>query len=143
MNFEITKAKEIKEFFAIIPNEMPNTIRYTSTEDENIMYNAINGGAEKIENYIGEVVEVNNIIVTSANLHTDKDDEESPVENRPCINFFTTDGKHISTISNGIVRSVENLYACDMIPTPERPRKIKFVTIDTNKGTSYSIELVM
>ena len=66
----------------------------------------------------------------------------SPIVSKSCANFFTTDGQHYSSLSNGIIRAVKNLFKCGLAPTPETPIRIKFKNVNTPRGVAHSFGLV-
>ena len=119
-------------------------IRTATTTDDVTLFNALNGSAEKVEDYIGKDVTVSDIIVTSADVLKDINDTDpdGEKENRPVVHFFTTDGHHISSISNGIRRATMNLLEVGFGPTKESPIKIRFKEVKTKKGTAHSFDLI-
>lgn len=119
-------------------------VRTSTTTDDVRLFNAVNGSAESVEDYLDKEVQITDIVVTSADVLKDiNDDEETGErENKPVIHFFTTDGNHISSISNGISRATKNLLSCGFIPTAERPFTIKFKTVKTKKGIAHSFDLI-
>lgn len=118
-------------------------VRESTTAETNILFNAVNGGAESCKVLVDkDAIKVTNIVITSADVHEDKDDEESPLISKPVAHFFTEDGKHYSTLSNGIIRTVRNLLGCGITPTKESPLAIRFVSRETKRGTAYVFELV-
>ena len=138
--FEMTTINE--DAFAIKAAGEGAKIRETTTTETTVLFNAVAGGSESIKPLIDkEPIEVINIVVTSADVHEEKEDETSPMINRPVVHFFTSDNKHYSSLSNGIVRTVSNLLACGLIPTPETPIKIRFKTVETKRGTAHIFEL--
>ena len=130
-----------KSSFAVLPPDQGETIRETTTTDTTKLFNAATGTAEPVKSILNKVIEVTDIVVTSANVHSDKNDEDSPMQNRPVVHFYTTDGKHYSSLSNGIVRTTKALLECGLCPTPENPIKVRFKPIDTKKGTAHIFEL--
>lgn len=118
-------------------------LRYaTNPEDDIQLFNSVNGGSEQVADYLGEVLEITDIVITSAEVHEDREDETSPIVSKPCCHFFTSDGKHIASISNGITRSVKMLMSCGLTPTTDRPIKLKFHETKTKKGTAHTFDLV-
>lgn len=118
-------------------------VRESTTAETNTLFNAVNGGAESCKVLVDkDAIDVVNIVVTSTDVHENKDDEESPLVNKPVAHFFTVDGKHYSSLSNGIIRTVRNLLGCGITPTKEAPLKIKFVSRETKRGTAFVFELV-
>ena len=138
--FEITNINE--DAFAVTAANGAPTIRETTTDDTRILFNATSGGSKPIKDILGKPVDVVNIVVTSADVHEDREDDTSPLENRPVVHFFTSDGEHYSTLSNGVARTTKNLLACGLIPTPEKPLKIVFREQPTKRGTAHIFELV-
>lgn len=118
-------------------------VRESTTAETNTLFNAVNGGAESCKVLVDkDAIDVVNIVVTSTDVHEDKDNEESPLVNKPVAHFFTSDGKHYSSLSNGIIRTVRNLLGCGITPTKDNPLKIKFVSRETKRGTAFVFELV-
>ena len=118
------------------------TVRESTTGDTAKLFNAVSGASDPVKSLLGQEVEVTDIVVTSADVHEDKDDEESPLENRPVVHFYTVGGKHYSSLSNGIVRTTKALLECGICPTKEAPLKIRFRTVETRRGTAHIFELV-
>lgn len=116
-------------------------IRNSTTAETETLFNAVNGGGTPIKNILGESIEVVNIVITSAEIPEDANDKESKVVSKPCVNFFTADGEHYSTLSNGVVRATRNLLSCGLTPTPETPIKLKFKSINTPKGIAHTFDL--
>lgn len=118
-------------------------VRESTTAETNTLFNAVNGGAESCKVLVDkDAIDVVNIVVTSTDVHEVKDDEESPLVNKPVAHFFTSDGRHYSSLSNGIIRTVRNLLGCGITPTKDSPLKIKFVSRETKRGTAFVFELV-
>ena len=117
-------------------------VRAATTTDDVILFNAVNGCGEKIVDNLNVDIVVSNIIATSVDVHTDTNDEESEMINKPCINFFLADGRMISSISNGIIRAVKKLFEVGFEPTPETPITIKFKEIKTKRGTAHTFDLI-
>lgn len=118
-------------------------LRYATDPDDDIqLFNAVNGDSENVADYLGEVLEVSAIVITSAEVHEDREDEDSPIVSKPCSHFFTTDDRHIASISNGINRSVRILMSCGLIPTKENPLRLRFHETKTKKGTAHTFDLV-
>ena len=138
--FEMTEINN--DAFAVTAANGAPTIRETTTDDTRVLFNATSGGSKPVKDIIGKPVDVVHIVVTSADVHEDREDDTSPLENRPVVHFFTSDGEHYSTLSNGVVRTTKNLLACGLIPTAENPIKIVFREQPTKRGTAHIFELV-
>ena len=130
------------DVFAVTAPGTSPAVRHSSTAETTTLFNAVNGSGTPIKDIIGDTVEVIDVVVTSVEVHEDKNDEDSPIVNKPCANFFTTDGQHYSSLSNGIIRAVKNLFNCGLIPTPETPIRIKFKTVNTPRGVAHTFDLV-
>lgn len=121
------------------------TIRTTTTTDDVTLFNAINGSAEKVEDYLGKEVTVTDIVVSSADVLkdiNDPDPDNGEKENKPVVHFFTSDGVHISSISNGIARATKNLLSVGFTPSKDSPIVIRFKEIKTKRGTAHSFDLI-
>lgn len=139
--FELSTVKVDNEVFAIGAENEGAAIRFTTSYDTVDLFNAVNGGSEKVEDYLDQVVKVTKLIITTANVPEDINDPDGEKISKPCIHFMTADGKHIASVSNGIIRSAKNLIECGLTPTEETPISIKFKTQKTKKGTAYTFDL--
>lgn len=117
-------------------------IRFTTTFDEVTLFNSINSSSESVADHFNENITVENIVITTAQVNIDINDDFSEKEDKPCVHFFCKDGLHLASVSNGIIRSAENLITCSIIPSPEAPIVIKFKEITTKKGKAHSFDLV-
>ncbi len=120
-------------------------IRYTTNTSTTVLFNAVNGSSEKISEVLGNVIEVSDIVITSADVAEDFAERENKDAHRiskPCVHFFTTNGKHYASVSNGIVRSTKNLLICGLTPTKETPIKLVFSEIQTKNGKAHTFDLV-
>lgn len=117
-------------------------IRFTTTFDEVTLFNSINSSSESVAEHFNEDITVENIVITTAQVNMDINDDFSEKEDKPCVHFFCKDGLHLASVSNGIIRSAENLITCSIIPSPEQPIVIKFKEITTKKGKAHSFDLV-
>lgn len=117
-------------------------IRFTTTFDEVTLFNSINSSSESVADHFNEDITVENIVITTAQVNVDINDDFSEKEDKPCVHFFCKDGLHLASVSNGIIRSAENLITCSIIPSPEAPIVIKFKEITTKKGKAHSFDLV-
>lgn len=139
------KTTDLSDQFATLEAGKGDTVRSSTTYDDVTLFNAVNGSAEKVEDYIDQCVEITDIVVTSADVSDDINDPDAKncdKHNKPVVHFFTKDGKHISSISNGISRAAKNLLSCGFIPTAEQPFTIKFKQIKTKKGMAHSFDLI-
>lgn len=142
--YEITTA-ENKGNFAIVAEGTGAIIRATTSDDNKVLFNAINGQGEKIKDNIGVELDVVNIVVTSADVakdFTDRENADAEKVSKPCVHFFTADGRHISSISSGIVRAVEKLFEADMQPVGGEILRLMFTTVNTKNGTAHSFTLI-
>lgn len=146
-NFEVmnmnTNNAEIERAFETVEVNANNArIRYSTTTETNDLFNALSGKSESIKNYIGETVSVIKMIVTANDVAIDRDDPDKGKVNKPIVHFFTADRKHISTLSNGIIRNVKFMLECGIIPTVENPLNIRFDTVETPKGTAHTFDIM-
>lgn len=116
-------------------------VRESTTSETTTLFNAVSGGSEPVKSVLGKTISVTDIVITGADVHEDREDENSKMINHAVAHFFTSDGKHYSTLSNGILRTVKNLLACGIVPTKETPINITFKTVETKKGTAHIFEL--
>lgn len=120
-----------------------NSIRHTTTVDTVDLFNILTGKSENCKVLLGQPpITVTAFAITGANVHSEKDDDDSPIVNKPVCHFLTDDGRHFSSMSNGICRNVAALIESGLTATPETPIKLQFVTVDTKKGTAYTFNLV-
>lgn len=134
-----------KNLFAVTAPTEGNTIqiRYSTTTDTTDLFNIVTGKSENCKALIGgDPIEVLAMAITGADVNEVKDDADSPIVNKPVCHFLTADGKHYSSMSNGICRNAAALLEVGLTPTAETPIKLQFVTVDTKKGTAYTFNLV-
>lgn len=139
-NFELVTLEN--DIFAVDETKTAGVLRYSTTADDVKLFNAMNGGSEPVADYIGQEVEITDIVITSAEVAADPNDDDSEIVSKPCVHFNTTDGKHLATLSNGIIKACKNLLSVGFAPTPESPIVIKFKQIKTKKGIAHSFDLV-
>lgn len=139
-NFELVTLEN--DIFAVDETMTAGALRYSTTADDVKLFNAMNGGSEPVADYIGQEVEITDIVITSAEVAADPNDDDSEIVSKPCVHFNTTDGKHLATLSNGIIKACKNLLSVGFAPTPESPIVIKFKQIKTKKGIAHSFDLV-
>lgn len=139
-NFELVTLEN--DIFAVDETMSAGALRYSTTADDVKLFNAMNGGSEPVADYIGQEVEITDIVITSAEVAADPNDDDSEIVSKPCVHFNTTDGKHLATLSNGIIKACKNLLSVGFAPTPESPIVIKFKQIKTKKGIAHSFDLV-
>lgn len=131
--------------FAIVEAGTGAAIRATTTDKTSVLFNAVNGQGQKVKDFIGVELNVVNIVVTSADVAKDffnKDNPDVEKVSKPCCHFFTADGLHISSISNGITRAVMKLFECGLQPVDGEPVKMMFTTMETKNGTAHSLTLL-
>lgn len=117
-------------------------IRYSSTFDDVTLFNALNSSSESIADHFDEDIKVLNMVLTTAQVSSDFNDDFAEKEDKPCVHFFCENGLHLASVSNGIIRSTENLIACGFMPTPEAPIVIRFKQIKTKRGTAHTFDLI-
>lgn len=131
-----------QSIYAIVEPGTGPLLRSSTTSDNAKLFNALNGSSESVKNWLGEEIDVTDIVITSADVPSIMGDEDSERVCKPCVHFFTLDGTHISSISNGIVKSTKMLLACGLTPTEEHPIRIRFKEVETKKGTAHTFEMV-
>ena len=131
-----------QSIYAIVEQGTGPLLRSSTTTNEAKLFNALNGSSESVKNWLGEEIDVTDIVITSADVPSIMGDEDSERVCKPCVHFFTLDGTHISSISNGIVKSTKMLLACGLNPSEEKPIRIRFKEVETKKGTAHTFEMV-
>lgn len=131
-----------QSIYAIVEPGTGPLLRSSTTDDNAKLFNALNGSSESVKNWLGEEIDVTDIVITSADVPSIMGDEDSERVCKPCVHFFTLDGTHISSISNGIVKSTKMLLACGLTPSEDRPIRIRFKEVETKKGTAHTFEMV-
>lgn len=142
MNMNNNNAEIEKAFETVEINENNVRIRYSTTTETNDLFNALSGKSEPVKNYIGETVSVVKMVVTANDIDIDRENPDKGKANKPIVHFFTTDGKHISTLSNGVIRNVKFMLECGIIPTAESPINIRFDTVETAKGIAHTFDIM-
>lgn len=141
----VIQTTNMNDEFAVVEAGQGSTIRTSTTTDDVTLFNAVNGSAENITDHFNEDIKVIDIVVTSADILkdiNDPDPENGEKENKPVVHFFTADGLHISSISNGIIRATKNLLSCGFIPTAENPITIRFKEVRTKRGIAHSFDMI-
>lgn len=131
--------------FDVVAAGQGETVRATTTDKTTTLFNALNGQGKKVKDVLGIELTVTNIVVTSADVvknFADKDKENAEKVSKPCVHFFTDDGQHISSISTGICRATEKLFAAGLTPVEGSPIKLMFTTVETKNGTAHNFELM-
>lgn len=128
--------------FETFPLNESTPIRFSATCDEVRLFNAINSNSEAVADHLGEDLKVIDIVVTTAQVSTDFNDDFAEKEDKPCVHFFCENGTHYASVSNGIIKSTENLLLCRIIPSPESPIVIRCKEIKTKKGTAHTFDLI-
>ena len=139
---QLTQVHVDSNIFKTVGEGDGDKVRYTTTFDDVSLFNAVSGSSEAVKDYLDNEIEVTDIVVTSADVHEDVNDDDSPIVSKPCVHFYTADGKHMTTLSNGIIRNVKDLIGCGFAPTPEHTIVIRFKTIQTKKGIAHTFDLV-
>lgn len=131
--------------FDVVAAGQGETVRATTTDKTSTLFNALNGQGKKVKDVLGIELTVTNIVVTSADVvknFADKDKDDAEKVSKPCVHFFTDDGQHISSISTGICRATEKLFAAGLTPVEGSPIKLMFTTVETKNGTAHNFELM-
>ena len=133
--------KQLNEnVFATLPESTGEAIRFTTTDDEAVVFNALNGNGIAVKDVLGEDIFVTDIVVTSVDVPADRNKPDGEKINKPCVNFFTDSDEVYTSLSNGIIRATKNLLAV-MTPSLDNPIHIKFGTVNTGKGTAHTFRL--
>lgn len=121
----------------IVYNSFENTDKAQSA-----VYNAMMGGTCKPGDIIGEEVEIIGITITTGQCNAIFGDTSENPEKiiKPCVTFFLSDGRTVSTLSNGLVRAVKLMFACGKIPTEEDPFKCIFEQRTGKNGVFYTLK---
>ena len=121
----------------IVYNSFENTEKAQSA-----VYNAIMGGTCKPADVIGEEVEIIGITLTTGQCNKIFGDTSENPEKiiKPCVTFFLSDGRTVSTLSNGLVRAVKVMFACGDIPTEENPFKCTFEQRTGKNGVFHTLK---
>lgn len=131
-----------QSIYAVVEPGTGPLLRSSTTTDNAKLFNALNGSSESVKQWLGEEVDVTDIVITSADVPSVMGDDDSDRVSKPCVHFFTLDGTHISSISNGIIKSTKMLLACGLTPTEDEPIRIRFKEVETKKGTAHTFEMV-
>ena len=140
----LVSTNDLSNEFATVEVGTGAMIRTSTTTDDVTLFNAVNGSAEKVEDYLGKDVIITDIVVSSADVLKDINDPDpdGEKESKPVVHFFTNEGVHISSISNGIARATKNLLSVGFQPTKEAPITIRFKEVKTKRGTAHSFDLI-
>lgn len=128
--------------FAVGAVDTGAVVRVSTTFDDVLLFNAVQGSSVPVKNFLDKTVEVNNIVVTSANIAVDTNNPDGEKESKPVVHFFTTNGDNISSVSNGIIKATKSLFECGFEPNETRTITIKFHTVDTKKGVAHTFDLI-
>ena len=139
---QLTQVHVDTNIFKTVSEGGGDRVRFTTTFDDVALFNAVSGSSEAVKDYLDKEVEISNLVVTSADVHEDVNDDDSPIVSKPCVHFYTPDGGHMTTLSNGIIKNVKDLIGCGFAPSPEHTIVIKFKTIQTKKGIAHTFDLV-
>ena len=139
---ELATVEIDNDIFAVKEENTGDVVRYSTTYDDVDLFNAVNGGSEPLKNYLGKDVVISDIIITSADVHENKEDENSPIVSKACVHFYGENGLHIASLSNGIIRSAKTLIQCGFAPSKDRPVTLRFKTTETKKGTAHTFDLI-
>lgn len=145
MSPALVSTADLTNEFATVERGTGAAIRTSTTTDDVTLFNAINGSAEKVEDYLGKDVIITDIVVSSADVLkdiNDPDPDNGEKESKPVVHFFTNEGVHISSISNGIARATKNLLSVGFQPTKEAPITIRFKEVKTKRGIAHSFDLI-
>ena len=133
---------KMNDEFAVGAVDTGAVVRVSTTFDDVLLFNAVQGSSVPVKNFLDKTVEVNNIVVTSANIAVDTNNPDGEKESKPVVHFFTTDGDNISSVSNGIIKATKSLFECGFEPNETRTITIKFHTVDTKKGVAHTFDLI-
>lgn len=114
-------------------------IRYSTTDDNTVLFNALNSPNELVADYLDQEVNVEDIVITGIDF-TDKFTGQDL--NKPVVHFFTDEGVHISSIANGILRTTLGLLSSGICPNAEHPITIRFRSVKVKRGTAHGFDVV-
>ena len=147
INYQLTLPEDLTpetmaNIFATVESNTGALMRFSTTDNREEVFSSINGAGDSITTVFDEVLGIKSIIVTSAEVPIDRNKPMQGNCSKPCVNFFTIDGRHFASISNGVVRATKNLLACGLIPSADEPVWIAFSQINTPRGVAHTFELV-
>jgi hypothetical protein len=146
MTDEVTAiAAQTSDVFEILEAGTGAKIRATTTTENKYLFNALSAPSKKVKEFLDEELDIVAIVITSADIaedYSEKDKEDAKKVSVPCVHFFTLDGDHIASVAHGIHRAADSLISTGITPSEDEPITIRFVEVETKKGTAYSFEWV-
>lgn len=147
INYQLTKPEDLTpetlyNIFETVDSNTGALLRFSTTDNREEIFAAINGAGDSITTVFDEVLGIKSILITSAEVPIDRNKPMQGNCSKPCCNFYTVDGRHFASISNGVVRAVKNLLACGLIPSADEPVWISFTQINTPRGVAHTFELM-
>ena len=146
MTDEVTAiASQTSDVFEILEAGTGAKIRATTTTENKYLFNALSAPSKKVKEFLDEELDIVAIVITSADIaedYSEKDKEDAKKVSVPCVHFFTLDGDHIASVAHGIHRAADSLISTGITPSEDDPITIRFVEVETKKGTAYSFEWV-
>ncbi len=146
MTDEVTAiASQTSDVFEILEAGTGAKIRATTTTENKYLFNALSAPSKKVKEFLDEELDIVAIVITSADIaedYSEKDKEDAKKVSVPCVHFFTLDGDHIASVAHGIHRAADSLISTGITPSEDEPITIRFVEVETKKGTAYSFEWV-
>lgn len=121
------------QFFCSIPND-------GSRASQVKVYNAINNKGDSLDDHKGEVLEIVDVACHPVTL---LDENTGEVVNALRVILVDKNGKNYDAVSQGIVSSLQKVFAIVGQPSYNPPLKLKVVEQKTRKGfKTNTIELV-
>lgn len=137
-NNTITLINQISEM--TIEEAEDNRLIYAEGMSDVDIYNSIYGSNEKIADHMGDVATVVSIAIGTAIVNEDMNDDTSPKIVKPCVYLNTSEYGVISSVSNGMIRSVKGVVA--MIDFNRQAIKVEFLEKKTKRGISHTIRML-
>lgn len=111
-------------------------------EEQAVIYNAMQNPTHKLSDFINQRVTFSNVFMEQVEI-TDEDGEEIPVKAVRTV-LITPDGEGIVATSNGVARSMYNLFK--IFGTPENwedDMSVIVRQVETARGRTFKLEVIV